>query len=125
MTTSLFHYTDLLTLVKQRIGQGQTRAVQAANAELISLYWDMGRMIHERQQQEGWGAGVIPRLERDIRNELSEVRGFSERNIKLMVQFYREYPALLSIGQRPVAQLSEQMSLTEIKTALMQQLVAT
>lgn len=126
MTTSLFHYTDLLTSVKQRIRQGQTRAVMAANAELIALYWDVGRMIHERQQLEGWGAGVIPRLALDIRNELPEVKGFSERNIKLMVQFYHEYPAMFSIGQRPVAQLPEQMpSTNEIsKMVLMQQLVA-
>lgn len=126
MTTPLFHYTDLLASVKQRIRQGQTRAVMAANAEMINMYWDVGRMIHERQQLEGWGAGVIPRLARDIRNELPEVKGFSERNIKLMVQFYREYPVLIPIGQRAVAQLPEQMfpADTGSNAVLMQQLVA-
>lgn len=40
-----------------------------------------------RQRREGWGASVIPRLSGDLHNELPEVKGFSERNIKLMVQF--------------------------------------
>ena len=51
----------------------------------------MGRLIHDRQQEEGWGASIIPRLARDIVNELPEVRGFSERNLKRMLRFYREY----------------------------------
>jgi hypothetical protein len=39
-------------------------------------------------QVEGWGAGVIPRLARDLHNELPEEKGFSERNIKQMLAFY-------------------------------------
>lgn len=126
MTTNLFQYADLLGQIKQRIRQGQARAVMSANAEMIDMYWDVGRMIIGRQKLEGWGAGVIPRLSRDIRNELPEVKGFSERNIKLMVQFYREYPALIQIGQQAVAQLPEQISsmAQQSKCELMQQLVA-
>jgi len=105
MTTPLFHYTDLLASVKQRIRQGQARAVLAANAELIALYWDVGRMIHERQRQEGWGAGVIPRLARDIRNELPEVKGFSERNIGRMIAFYRTYSEDTEFLPQPVAKI--------------------
>ena len=63
-------YAGLLADIKQRIRHAQTRAVLAVNAELIRLYWEIGAMIDRRQQQEGWGAGVIPRLSRDIRNEL-------------------------------------------------------
>ena len=81
------------------------RAALSANAELIRLYWDIGRAIVERQHRKGWGGGVIPRLARDLRNELPAVKGFSERNIKLMTQFYRQYPSLGIIGQPLVAQL--------------------
>jgi hypothetical protein len=59
----------------------------------------------QHEQEEGWGAGVIPRLSKDLRNDLPEVKGFSERNLKLMAQFYREYPELSAIGQQAVAQL--------------------
>ena len=51
------------------------------------------------------GAGVIPRLAKDIQNELSEIKGFSERNIKFMVQLYKEYEADVAIGKQPVSQL--------------------
>jgi predicted nuclease of restriction endonuclease-like (RecB) superfamily len=98
-------YAALLTDIKTRIRAAQVRATLGANAEMLTMYWDVGRMIEQRQKTEGWGAAVIPRLARDIRNELPEVKGFSERNIKLMTQFYREYPWPISIGQRPVAQL--------------------
>ena len=81
----------LLKEIKNRIQQAQTRAMLAVNAELVQLYWDIGRIIAARQQQEGWGAAVIPRLSRELLNELPEVKGFSERNIKRMLAFYREY----------------------------------
>lgn len=62
------------------------------NAELIRLYWDIGRILEERQEQEGYGAAVIPRLARDLHNQLPEVKGFSERNIGRMIAFSRAYP---------------------------------
>jgi len=94
----LRHYGDLLVDVKSRIREAQTRAVLSVNAELVHLYWDIGRLIAHRQQQEGWGAGVIPRLAKDLHNELPDVKGFSERNIRLMVQFAREYPNAFPSG---------------------------
>ncbi len=102
-------FPNLLKEIKARIQQAQTRAILAANAELVRLYWDIGCLIDQRQRQEGWGAAVIPRLARELRNEMPEVKGFSERNIKLMVQFAHEYPDAFApspvIGQPPVAQL--------------------
>ncbi|MCY2945017.1 MAG: DUF1016 N-terminal domain-containing protein [Planctomycetota bacterium] len=85
-------FSNLLKEIKNRIQQAQTRAMLAVNAELVQLYWDIGSIIAARQQQEGWGAAVISRLSRELLNELPEVKGFSERNIGLMIAFYREYP---------------------------------
>ena len=91
MTPELQIYTSLLTDVKERIRCGQFKAAQSVNTELIQMYWDIGHILHERQRQQGWGAGIIPKLARDIVNELPEVKGFSERNLKRMLRFYREY----------------------------------
>ncbi|HCL57540.1 MAG TPA: hypothetical protein DHW82_11105 [Spirochaetia bacterium] len=55
------------------------------------MYWDIGEMIYLRQQKEGWGAGVIPKLAHDLKNEIPDVKGFSERNIGRMIAFFREY----------------------------------
>ena len=100
-------FSALLTEVKNRIQAAQTRAVVAVNAELIRLYWDIGQIIHDRQGREGWGAGVIPRLARELHNELPEIKGFSERNIKRMLAFYRAYPSPDAIVPQAAAQLPD------------------
>ena len=84
-------YTDLLSDITTRIYQSQRKALASVNAELISLYWDIGKIIHERQVEKGWGSAIIPNLAKDLHNELSEVKGFSERNLKRMLRFFREY----------------------------------
>ena len=109
--SDLAFYGNLLTEIKDRIRQAQTRASLSANAEMIAMYWDIGRLIHLRQQMEGWGAGVIPRLTADLKNELPGIKGFSERNIKRMLTFFREYP-IFGIVPRPVAQLGGADNLT-------------
>lgn len=91
-TLSVQHYAALFGEIKQRIRHAQTRAWLAVNAEMIRLYWGIGQVIATRQQQEGYGTAVIPRLARDLHNELPQVKGFSERNINRMLAFYRLYP---------------------------------
>ncbi len=107
----------LFAKIKQRIRQSQTRAVLAVNAELIKLYWDIGRLIEERQEAEGWGSAVIPKLSEDLKNELPEEKGFSERNIKRMLSFYREYKHL-EIVQQPAAQLTAALKVQQAVTQI-------
>ena len=54
-------YPALLGDIKARIQGARVRAALAAGRELLLLYWDVGQLIAARQEQEGWGAGVIPR----------------------------------------------------------------
>jgi hypothetical protein len=105
LTNDLTLYADLLGDIKARIRHAQIKATLSANAEMILMYWDIGRIITERQQHEGWGTGVLRRLACDLKSELAEVKGVSERNLKRMTQLYREYPQLSTIGPRAVAQL--------------------
>jgi predicted nuclease of restriction endonuclease-like (RecB) superfamily len=77
----------------------------AANAELVRLYWDIGQLIDERQKREGWGAAVIPRLAVDLRNDIPELKGFSERNLKRMLAFYRAYTGAVEFVPQLVAQM--------------------
>ena len=97
-------YASLLGDIKARINVAQGRAVLAVNAELLRLYWAIGQLIDARQSEEGWGSAVIPRLAMDLHNELPEQKGFSERNIKRMLAFYRAYPdAMASSTKVPQA----------------------
>jgi predicted nuclease of restriction endonuclease-like (RecB) superfamily len=99
-------FSKLLTEVKARIQQAQTRAMMAVNAELVQLYWDIGRIIADRQKREGWGTAVIPRLARELANELPDEKGFSERNIKRMLTFFRAYPDPAANVPQTVAQIT-------------------
>lgn len=98
------NYPALLSEIIGRIRQGQVRAAVSVNVELLALYWDVGRMIAQRQNDEGWGAGVIPRLAKDIQNDLTDIKGFSARNIGRMLAFYREYREIEFLPP-PVAKL--------------------
>jgi predicted nuclease of restriction endonuclease-like (RecB) superfamily len=100
---SSLDYAGLLGQVKDRIRQSQVRAVFSVNAELIRLYWDIGRILDAQQDREGYGTAVIPRLARDLRNEIPEVKGFSERNLGRMVAFSRAYPDPAALLPQPVA----------------------
>lgn len=100
-------YNDLLGDIKTRVRQAQYRATLTANSEMIRMYWDIGGMIATRQELESWGKGILLRLAVDMRNELTELKGFSERNLQLMVQFHDEYPTLFPIAQLPVAELND------------------
>lgn len=104
MNAEIEIYRGLLTDIKNRVRQGQLKVNLAANAEMLATYWDIGRMIHNQQQQKGWGKGVIPKLANDLKNELAEVKGFSERNINNMLVFYKEYSSF-SISPLPVSEL--------------------
>ncbi len=84
-------YGTLLTELKTRIHSAQYAALRAVNKELTALYWDIGKLIEERQEAEGWGKAVVERLSAGLRAEFGEKCGFSGRNLWYMRTFYREY----------------------------------
>ncbi len=84
-------YIDLLGEIKERIRRAQYDALKAVNKELIALYWDIGKMIVERQEQYGWGKSVVENLAKDLQKEFPGIHGFSAKNLWRMKQFYQAY----------------------------------
>jgi predicted nuclease of restriction endonuclease-like (RecB) superfamily len=84
-------YVSLLGEIKQRIRSAQYEALRAVNKELISLYWDIGRLILERQRGETWGKSIVKRLADDLQAEFPGVTGFSASNLWRMRIFYETY----------------------------------
>lgn len=74
------------------------KAGLAANGELLALYWDIGRLILDRQRKEGWGAKVIDRLSADLQREFPGQQGFSPRNLKYMRAFAGAWPETAMIN---------------------------
>lgn len=89
--TDLSAYSAFLEDVKKRIRSAQYEALKAVNKELISLYWDLGKMIVDKQNSLGWGKAVVENMARDLQVEFPGVSGFSSRNIWYMRNFYVLY----------------------------------
>lgn len=102
---SVFNYADLLRQVKARVALAQKKAIYAANEEMLTMYWDIGRLLSESQKQIGWGNNALEQLSNDLKNDYPRVKGFSVRNCQVMVQFYNEYNQQLTNTQQPVAHL--------------------
>jgi predicted nuclease of restriction endonuclease-like (RecB) superfamily len=84
-------YASFLHEVKQRIRDRQMRALRSVNHELLELYWDIGELIHCKQEELGWGKSVVEMLARDLQAVFPGRNGFSAKNLWLMRQFYVEY----------------------------------
>ncbi len=84
-------YKVFLTEIKQKIRNAQYEALKAVNKELISLYWDIGRMIVERQERLGWGMSVVEKLSVDLQGDFPGIKGFSYANLWRMRSFYHTY----------------------------------
>lgn len=84
-------YASLLDEIKRRIRSAQYEALRAVNRELVSLYWDIGKMIVGRQEREAWGKSIVERLAADLQAEFPGIKGFSIQNLWYMRQFYTIY----------------------------------
>lgn len=81
---------------------GTNKAALAVNRELILLYWDLGKMIAERENV--WGGRLLEQISADLKLEFSDTGGFSVRNLKYCRIFYQFYKQN-TIEQQLVAQL--------------------
>lgn len=97
-------YEGMLDDLKTCIRNARVRAALSVNSELVLLYWQIGRTILERQNQEGWGAKVINRLAEDLRQEFPDMKGLSRTNLFYMRAFAEAYPEV-AIVQQLVGQL--------------------
>ena len=84
-------YASFLQEIKKRISDAQYAALKSVNKELISLYWDLGKGIVEKQHKFGWGKGIVENLSKDLQIEFVGIKGFSPQNLWFMRQFYVHY----------------------------------
>lgn len=112
---NIFNYAALLKQVKARVALAQKKAIYSANEEMLSMYWDIGRLLYESQKQIGWGNNALEQLANDLKNDYPKVKGFSPRNCRCMIQFHKEYNQELTIWQPAVAKLEKPNYILPIK----------
>ena len=101
------NYQSILSALKLKIRSARYRAIIKVNAELITVYWEIGSTIIQQQKDKGWGAKIIDKLAGDLKLEFPDMKGFSIRNLKYMRAFADAFPDFLP-GQQDAAQLKDQ-----------------
>jgi len=65
--------------------------LKSVSRQTVLLYWDIGKSVSEKVQQESWGKSIVEQLSSDLQKEFPGIRGFSARNIWRMKTFYDTY----------------------------------
>lgn len=84
-------YLLFLNKIKNRIIISQQEAVIAVNKELLMLYWEIGSLILEKKNEQGWEEDIINILSNDLKTVFPDMQGLSEKNIRYMCKFAEEY----------------------------------
>jgi predicted nuclease of restriction endonuclease-like (RecB) superfamily len=95
------------------IQTARQRAYQAVNAELVSLYWQVGEYISRKLTSAEWGDGVVDDLAGYLARTQPGLKGFMRRNLFRMRQFYDTYN-----GDEKVSALLTQLPWTHNLTIL-------
>jgi predicted nuclease of restriction endonuclease-like (RecB) superfamily len=98
------NYVGFLKDIKIKIKSSQIKAAVKVNKELVRLYWEIGTSLNQKIKEESWGSKVLDKLAKDLKSSFPNMKGFSYRNLKYMVQFAKNYCAY-EFGQQLVAQI--------------------
>ncbi len=84
-------YNSLLQEIVTTIHRARIKTATLVNREQVTLFYQIGKIITQKQAREGWGKGIVEQLAKDIEKQLCITEGFSPRNLWFMKQFYEEY----------------------------------
>jgi hypothetical protein len=84
-------YFVFLSEIKVKIHQAQYAAMKQVNTTMLTLYWEIGKSILNKQKQYGWGKSIVETLSKDLQNEFPGAQGYSVQNLWRMRKLYLEY----------------------------------
>jgi len=84
------HQEDFVDILKM-INNSRDNALRSVNTELINLYWNIGKYIDEKIEKSNWGNSVVKKLSDYLIEKEPTIKGFSDKNIWRMRQFYSSY----------------------------------
>ena len=83
-------YTELLNTAKAQINAARNAIAVHVNSTANSTYWNIGKLLHEKKIEGGYGGKVINRLSVDLKQSFPDM-GLSPRNLWNMKLFYERY----------------------------------
>ncbi len=85
------NYQKSFLEIKNLVLKTRNNSLRKINKELITLYWNIGKMVWNKTNNENWGKSIVEKLAKDLQNEFIGIKGFSNSNIWRMKQFYQTY----------------------------------
>ena len=80
-------FDEIVTLIKS----SRNNIIHITNTALIDLYWNVGEYLYYKLSTSEWGSGVVNQLSEYITKKYPEIKGFSNKNLWRMKQFYENY----------------------------------
>ena len=99
--------TDVFEKVITIIERTHENAFRAVNRELITMYWEIGKYISEKNKSDGWGKSIVKDFSLFVQSHYEGIKGFSPQNIWRMKQFYETY-----VGNEKLSPLVREISWT-------------
>ncbi len=84
------HNEDFAEVVRL-IQTTRQQVIRIANTALIDLYWKVGEYLSQKIASAEWGDGVVRQLADHISRNFPDIKGFSDKNLWRMKQFYETY----------------------------------
>ena len=102
-------YVAWVTQIKQRYQKSQIKARIQVNASMLEFYWSLGHDIVRLQAEQRWGAGVLNKLSKDMKDAFPDEKGFSVNSLQYIKRWYMFYNGDTAIVGQPVPQLETDM----------------
>ena len=93
MANDAIIYQEMIDEIKEIMHSARDNVARQVNSELLSAYWNIGRVIVEHEQDSsdraGYGKETLKQVSKQLTKELG--RGFSVSNLQFMRRFYQTY----------------------------------
>ena len=83
-------YSDLLNTAITQINTARNALAVQVNTTVISTYWNLGKLLHDKKIESNYGTQVVKRLSVDLKSAFPDM-GLSPRNLWYMKKFYERY----------------------------------
>ena len=89
-------YIEAVKAIKQAILESRYRAARQVNKEVLALYYWVGNYVSVNSRVGAWNTNAIAVISKLLQQELPNLTGFSESNIKNMRIFYETWSPILN-----------------------------
>ena len=80
-------FLDIISIIES----AKMRAMKAVNAELINMYWEVGKYLSSLVSDSSFGDKIIDEVAAYIAENNPTIKGFNRRGLYRMKQFYETY----------------------------------